>query len=134
MTAGAPDLHLDFVPVSAPLTRGIFVSSFVTLEASVDEASIASAYETAFASARFVRVPKGRLPEVVAVSGSAYVEVGYTLGPAHGASQDELIDRFDLPVALMQDAEALERISAELVESKIRGQMPDLGSLGLPGL
>ena len=26
------------------------------------------------------------------------------------------------------------RSAADLVESKIRGQMPDLGSLGLPGL
>ena len=32
--------------------------------------------------------------------------------------QAELIRAFDLPIALMQDAEALERITAELVESK----------------
>jgi adenosine deaminase len=40
------------------------------------------------------------------------------VGPAHGASQDELLDRFDLPVALMQDAEALSRIAADLVATK----------------
>ena len=34
------------------------------------------------------------------------------------ADQAELLEAFDLPIALMQDAEALERITAELVETK----------------
>ncbi len=34
------------------------------------------------------------------------------------ADQAELLRTFDLPIALMQDAEALERITAELVEAK----------------
>jgi len=85
--AGSRDLVLDFVPVSAPLTRGIFVSSFVTVPASTDEAMVADAYARTFAAARFVRVPKGRLPEVVAVSGSCFVEVGHTLGPVEGATR-----------------------------------------------
>jgi len=40
------------------------------------------------------------------------------VAPAHGASQAELLRAFDLPILLMQDAEALERITFELVESK----------------
>jgi adenosine deaminase len=40
------------------------------------------------------------------------------VAPPHGASQAELLRAFDLPIALMQDAEALHRITAELVESK----------------
>jgi adenosine deaminase len=40
------------------------------------------------------------------------------IAPAHGASQAELLKAFDLPIALMQDAEALERIAAELVQAK----------------
>jgi adenosine deaminase len=40
------------------------------------------------------------------------------VAPERTASQAELLERFDLPIALMQDAEALERISAELVETK----------------
>jgi adenosine deaminase len=36
--------------------------------------------------------------------------------PSH--SQAELLRAFDLPITLMQDAEALERISADLVEGK----------------
>ncbi len=40
------------------------------------------------------------------------------VAPERGASQADLLRAFDLPIALMQDAEALHRIAAELVESK----------------
>lgn len=40
------------------------------------------------------------------------------VAPAHGASQAELLRAYDLPIALLQDAEALERVAAELVEAK----------------
>jgi len=40
------------------------------------------------------------------------------VGEMPGVSQAELLKRFDLPIALMQDAEALERIASELVEDK----------------
>ncbi len=40
------------------------------------------------------------------------------VAPMPCTSQAELLRAFDLPIALMQDAEALERITAELVETK----------------
>jgi adenosine deaminase len=40
------------------------------------------------------------------------------VAPMPCRDQAELLRAFDLPIALMQDAEALERITAELVESK----------------
>src|SRR5215208_6546492 len=40
------------------------------------------------------------------------------VAPMPCPSQAELLRAFDLPIALMQDAEALERIAAELVETK----------------
>jgi adenosine deaminase len=40
------------------------------------------------------------------------------VAPMPCADQAELLRAFDLPIALMQDAEALERITRELVESK----------------
>jgi adenosine deaminase len=40
------------------------------------------------------------------------------VAPMPCRSQAELLRAFDLPIALMQDAEALERIAAELVETK----------------
>jgi len=45
---------------------------------------------------------------------------GELIAPERGADQAELLKAFDLPIALMQDAEALERIAAELVEAKAR--------------
>ena len=41
-------------------------------------------------------------------------------GPTRSTDQAELLKAFDLPIALMQDAEAIERISADLVEDKAR--------------
>jgi adenosine deaminase len=40
------------------------------------------------------------------------------VAPERCADQAELLERFDLPIALMQDAEALEQIAYELVEAK----------------
>ncbi len=40
------------------------------------------------------------------------------VAPARTSSQAELLERFELPIALLQDAEALEQVTAELVESK----------------
>jgi N-acetyl-gamma-glutamyl-phosphate/LysW-gamma-L-alpha-aminoadipyl-6-phosphate reductase len=82
--AGATALSLHFVPVSAPLTRGIFATSFVKVDAHMTKERIQEAFHKAYEGERFVRVPKKRLPEVVAVSGSNYVEVGFELGPVEG--------------------------------------------------
>ena len=43
---------------------------------------------------------------------------GELIAPERCADQAELLKAFDLPIALMQDAEALERIAAELVAAK----------------
>jgi len=40
------------------------------------------------------------------------------IAPAHGASQAVLLRAFELPIALLQDADALERVATELVEDK----------------
>ena len=78
--AGASDVRVQMVPVSAPLSRGLFASSFVHVDASISPDDIAAAFERTFADEPFVRVPQGRLPEVAAVSGSQYVEVGVVCG------------------------------------------------------
>jgi N-acetyl-gamma-glutamyl-phosphate/LysW-gamma-L-alpha-aminoadipyl-6-phosphate reductase len=81
--AGGHDLRLSFVPVSAPLARGIFVSSFVRVPAAVSEAPVREALQRFVADEPFVRVPAQRLPEVVAVTGSNYAELGLAFGPEH---------------------------------------------------
>jgi N-acetyl-gamma-glutamyl-phosphate reductase len=82
--AGAKNFELRFVPVSAPLSRGIFATSFVKVPASVAEGQLKSLYAETFAHEPFVRVPSKRLPEVAAVSGSNFVEVGLQVGPVEG--------------------------------------------------
>jgi len=80
--AGARDLQLRFVPVSAPLARGILATSFVELPEEWTEERLRKLYEDAYAGEPFVRVPRKRLPEVAAVSGSNHAEVGVAAGPA----------------------------------------------------
>jgi N-acetyl-gamma-glutamyl-phosphate reductase len=85
--AGARALQLRFVPISAPLARGIFATSFVELPEEWTEDRLRKLYEDAYAGEPFVRVPRKRLPEVAAVSGSNHAEVGLAVGPAVGGKR-----------------------------------------------
>ena len=78
--AGASNLSLDFVPVSAPLARGILAVSQLDLPEGHDEDSIRAIYEDYYADHLLTRVvPKAQTAEVVAVSGTARVEIGLTV-------------------------------------------------------
>jgi N-acetyl-gamma-glutamyl-phosphate reductase len=79
--AGARLSGLYFVPVSAPLSRGIFASMFVEVPAAIDEQTLNELYRRRYENEPWVRLPQGRLPEVVAVSGSPFAEVGLVSGP-----------------------------------------------------
>lgn len=79
--AGAQGVELRFVPVSAPLTRGIFTTCFLELPSEVDGARLAALFDETFAHEPFARRPQKRLPEVVAVAGSNHIELGFTAGP-----------------------------------------------------
>jgi N-acetyl-gamma-glutamyl-phosphate reductase common form len=85
--AGAPGVELRFVPVSAPLSRGILATSFVELPAATTAEEIAALYEEAYGREPFVRFVRDRLPEVAAVAGGNFAEVGFTLGAAAGATR-----------------------------------------------
>jgi N-acetyl-gamma-glutamyl-phosphate/LysW-gamma-L-alpha-aminoadipyl-6-phosphate reductase len=78
--AGAKNLELRFVPVSAPLSRGIFATCFAHVPKTVSAEKIAALYKDAYANEPFVRVPAKRLPEVAAVSGTNHAEVGIQVG------------------------------------------------------
>jgi N-acetyl-gamma-glutamyl-phosphate reductase len=82
--AGGKELALEFVPVSAPLPRGIFATTFVDLPASTTAEQLREAWTGCYAGEPFVRVVEGRQPEVVAVAGGNYVEVGFALGAPTG--------------------------------------------------
>lgn len=85
--AGARKLKLHFVPVAAPLVRGILVSSFAKLTPETTAAQVAAAFEDTYRSEPFVRVPSRRLPEVVNVAGSNFAEAKAAMGP-----RDEALD------------------------------------------
>jgi LysW-gamma-L-alpha-aminoadipyl-6-phosphate/LysW-L-glutamyl-5-phosphate reductase len=78
--AGARNFALRFVPVSAPLSRGIFATAFVRVDGAIEPSEIKKLYAEAYANEPFVRVPKRRLPEVVAVAGTNHAEVGIQVG------------------------------------------------------
>jgi N-acetyl-gamma-glutamyl-phosphate reductase len=80
--AGARDVTLRFVPVSAPLSRGIFATCFAHVDGKVEAAAVKKLYAETYAREPFVRIPAKRLPEVVAVKGTNYAEVGLHIGDA----------------------------------------------------
>src|SRR5262245_36973079 len=82
--AGARALALRFVPVSAPLSRGILATSFVEVPAGETVQSLTALYAEAYDREPFVRFVRDRLPEVAAVAGANTAEVGFQLGEASG--------------------------------------------------
>ncbi|MGL1956774.1 MAG: N-acetyl-gamma-glutamyl-phosphate reductase [Colwellia sp.] len=78
--AGARNSSLDFIPVSAPLVRGILSISQLDLPQGYSESDIQAMYEKYYKKQRSVIVmPLGQSPEVVAVKNTIRVEVGISV-------------------------------------------------------
>jgi N-acetyl-gamma-glutamyl-phosphate reductase len=75
--AGAQEMRLDFVPVSAPLSRGILTTALLDLPPHVGPEDVRAAYSDDYGDERFIRLVEGRHPEVASVKGSQYVEIGH---------------------------------------------------------
>ncbi|MBZ5714461.1 N-acetyl-gamma-glutamyl-phosphate reductase [Nannocystis pusilla] len=92
----APEFSLAFVPVSAPLVRGILATSIVPVPESVD---VKALYGEFYRDAPFVRVLGSKVgAEVVAIKGSMYVDLSWTLGqvdPATGQRQLAVVTALD---------------------------------------
>jgi N-acetyl-gamma-glutamyl-phosphate reductase len=84
--AGGARLEVNFVPVAAPLSRGILATSFASIPSSVTNEMVTLAFRKSYESEPFVVMPRSRLPEVVAVARSNYAEVGFALGRADATS------------------------------------------------
>jgi LysW-gamma-L-alpha-aminoadipyl-6-phosphate/LysW-L-glutamyl-5-phosphate reductase len=80
LDAGGKNVEIRFVPVSAPLSRGIFATCFAHVAESASAEQIRALYKDSYKSEPFVRVPEKRLPEVAAVSGTNWCEVGVQVG------------------------------------------------------
>lgn len=85
-----PAFSLAFVPVSAPLVRGILVNSFVPVAA--DAKAVAALFNDYYADAPFVRVLGSKVQaEVVAVKGSMYADLSWTLGASDATGTRQLV-------------------------------------------
>ncbi len=87
-----PAFSLQFVPVSAPLTRGILANSIVEVPPETTADAVERSYRSFYEGAPFVRVLGGgkAQAEVVAIKGSMYADLSWTLGevdPASGRRQ-----------------------------------------------
>ncbi|MBT3983886.1 MAG: N-acetyl-gamma-glutamyl-phosphate reductase [Bacteriovoracaceae bacterium] len=79
-SAGGENISVDFIPISAPLTRGILTNSIVDLPSSITDADIQKIYTDYYKDEPFIRLvsPNG-LPETVNVAGTNFVEIGWSL-------------------------------------------------------
>jgi N-acetyl-gamma-glutamyl-phosphate reductase len=70
---------VDFVPVSAPLSRGISTTTFVDLPEDLPEGSVDAWFAAAYEDRPFIRRfgSDGRVAEVAAVKGSMFVELSW---------------------------------------------------------
>ena len=77
-------MKLDFVPVSAPLSRGMMSICQLQLPAGINENKLRSIYEAYYQDFSLISVlPKGIAPEVVAIKNSARIEIGIDISQAH---------------------------------------------------
>ena len=75
--AGGQNVSLDFVPVSAPLSRGMMSIAQLDAPEGVSEAELRAQYEDYFADFPLISVlPKGMTPEVVSVKNTLRIEIG----------------------------------------------------------
>lgn len=74
--AGGENISLDFVPVSGPLARGILAVSQFDMPENLTIDDVREMYKSYYASNPLVSVmPKGQSAEVVAIAGTARVEI-----------------------------------------------------------
>jgi len=84
---------LNFVPVSAPLVRGILATSFVRIPAPVDDVILTQIFNTYYQDAAFVRVlgSQSRHAEVAAVKGSMWVDLSWALSDPEGNTRQLVV-------------------------------------------
>ncbi|MBF0359395.1 MAG: N-acetyl-gamma-glutamyl-phosphate reductase [Oligoflexia bacterium] len=97
LDAGAKNVSLDFIPISAPLSRGMLTNIILDLPAHISEKDIEQMYRDYFRSHPFVRLTGTKnLPEVVAIAGTNFVEIGWVLREERNGSKSfAVISAFD---------------------------------------
>jgi N-acetyl-gamma-glutamyl-phosphate reductase len=75
---------VTFVPHLVPLDRGLLASNYVRLRPGTTAAQVAEAFEQSYASAPFVRITGGELPEIKHVVWSNFCDIGWKVDEANG--------------------------------------------------
>jgi N-acetyl-gamma-glutamyl-phosphate reductase len=89
--AGAAEVQLDFVPLSAPMTRGMMSISQLDIPAGLGEDDLRAMYQDYYRDFPLISVlPKGVSPEVVAVKNSARIEIGLDLSETRADGKQTL--------------------------------------------
>ena len=76
---GARDFQLEFVPVSAPLSRGILANTFVDLDEHFSQKDVDHLVHETYEGSSFIKTIQGRKPEIVGIKGTNYCEIGATV-------------------------------------------------------
>lgn len=80
ISGGAKDISIDFIPMSAPLSRGMLTNIVVDIPAHISDKEIESIFRDYYRVHPFVRLTGTKnMPEVVAVAGTNFVEIGWYL-------------------------------------------------------
>ncbi|WP_072714566.1 N-acetyl-gamma-glutamyl-phosphate reductase [Rhodothermus profundi] len=89
-----PYLHIAFVPVSGPWTRGIWGTVHVTLPAGITTRDVSEWYEAAYGEAPFVRLWPDQLPELRYAVHTPFCDLGWVVRHHHlvvGFALDNLL-------------------------------------------
>jgi N-acetyl-gamma-glutamyl-phosphate reductase len=75
---------VTFVPHLVPLDRGLLASVYARLIPGADNAAVAAAFEQAYATAPFVRLTGGDLPEIKHVAWTNFCDIGWKVDEGTG--------------------------------------------------
>ncbi len=86
--AGGKDISVDFIPMSAPFARGILVNCIVDLPPSVTTEDISKLYHDYYRTSPCIRLCEpGKYPEVINISSTNTVEIGWHLREERNGSK-----------------------------------------------
>lgn len=78
--AAKHNVYVDFIPISAPVSRGILVNSLVEIDPKITDKDIKKIYDDFYKDAPFVsHLGKGKFPETISILGTNHVEIGWAL-------------------------------------------------------